>query len=343
MTVGYVYDPIYLEHDTGDHVENASRLEAIVSMLETSGLDKRLKLIKPRPASEEEIALVHSKSHIAHIKELAESGGGNIGGETIVSPGSYKAALYAAGGVISAVDAVLNGDVNYAFALVRPPGHHAAAGEAMGFCLFNNVAVAAKYALQKPGVERIAIIDFDVHHGNGTQSAFYGNPSVLYVSTHESPLYPGTGAAEERGSGVGEGTNVNIPLPGGSGDAEYLRAFTEIIIPAVKRFNPDLMLVSAGYDPHWADGLAYMQVTVTGFARMVGIIKGLADELCGGKLVLALEGGYNLEALAWSVKATFDVLLGEKEIADPLGKPPRSYSPDVEPLMKAIKRVHGLV
>jgi len=343
MKVGYVYDPIYLRHDTGQHVENASRLEAIISHLEQTQLIRQLTPIKPGAASIEELSLVHSKQHISHIQEVAQKGGGWLDADTVMSPDSYQAALYAAGGVIEASEAVMQGEVGSAFALVRPPGHHATATRAMGFCLFNNVAIAAKYTLTKHSLERIAIIDFDVHHGNGTHDTFYDNPQVLYTSTHESPFYPGTGSLNETGQGEAKGTTVNIPLPAGCGDDEYLLAFEQIIVPAVRRFRPQLILVSAGYDPHWADGLAMMQVSVTGFTQMVKIIKELADELCSGRLVFTLEGGYNLTALAASVKATFDVLLGNTNIDDPLGKSPRGLAaPDIAPLIKAIKEIHNL-
>jgi acetoin utilization deacetylase AcuC-like enzyme len=273
---------------------------------------------------------------------VARRGGGWLDMDTVMSSGSYEAALYAAGGAIEAVAAVMGGEVNGAFALVRPPGHHATAGEAMGFCLFNNVAIAAKSALMKFGLQRVLIIDFDVHHGNGTQEAFYDNPGVLYISTHQYPYYPGTGRIEETGRGPAEGTNINVPLPAGCGDAEYEQVFEEIIVPASRRFTPQLILVSAGYDPHWADELASMQVTVTGFARITAIIRGLADELCTGRLVFCLEGGYNLAALAASVKATFEVLLGENGTEDPLGAPPRQFAPNIGSLIAAVKKTHGL-
>ena len=343
MKAGYVYDPIYLKHDTGQHVENARRLEAIISHLEKTGLKQQLTPITPRPATIEELCLVHQEQYVSDIREAARKGGGWLDMDTVMSADSYDAALYAAGGAIEATGAVMNGEVNGAFALVRPPGHHATHRRAMGFCLFNNVAIAARYALNKFALEHIAIIDFDVHHGNGTQEAFYDSPQVLYASTHQYPHYPGTGSIEEIGRGEAGGTTVNVPLPGGCGDAEYQQVFEQIIVPATRRFKPQLILVSAGYDNHWADMLAMMQVSVTGFARMVKIIRGLADELCDGRLVLSLEGGYNLEALAASVKATFDVLLGKTDIEDPLGQTQRRWDvPDITPLLKAIKELHSL-
>ncbi len=343
MKVGFVYDPIYLKHDTGQHVENASRLEAIISHLEQTQLKQQLTHIQPRAATVEELSLVHHKQYISHIQDAAQRGGGWLDTDTVISPNSYQAAIYAAGGVISATEAVMDGEIGCAFALVRPPGHHATSQRAMGFCLFNNVAIATKYALVKYKLERILIIDFDVHHGNGTQATFYDNPQVLYISTHLYPFYPGTGGIDETGAGKAKGTTVNIPLPAGCGDAEYLQVFDQIITPAAKRFNPQLILVSAGYDPHWADELALMQVSVVGFAQMVKIIKRLADELCSGRLVFTLEGGYNLTALAASIKATFDVLLGNTNIEDPLGQSPRRFAtPSITSLIKAIRAAHNL-
>ncbi len=343
MKAGFVYDPIYLKHDTGQHVENAGRLEAISSLLEETGLTQQLTPIKPRAASVDELSLVHDEQHISHVFDVAQRGGGWLDADTVMSVDSYEVALYAAGGVITATEAVMSGEVASAFALVRPPGHHATSRRAMGFCLFNNVAVATEYALAKCNLERIAIIDFDVHHGNGTQESFYDNPQVLYTSTHESPFYPGTGYVEETGSGVAKGTTVNIPLPAGCGDNEYLQVFEQIVSPAVRRFKPQLILVSAGYDPHWVDGLAMMQVTTTGFAQMVRVIKRLADEFCRGRIVICLEGGYHLQALAYSVKATFDVLLGNTSIEDPLGQSPRRFQTlGVDPLLNRIREIHAL-
>jgi acetoin utilization deacetylase AcuC-like enzyme len=343
MNVVYVYDPVYLQHETGYHPENAQRLEAIMAHLEETGLLKQLTPIRPRPATTEELEYVHQASYVSRIQDAASRGGGWLDGDTVMSPDSYDAALYAAGGTIKATNAVISGEVNSAFALVRPPGHHATAMAAMGFCLFNNIAIAAQHALKKHKMEKVAIIDFDVHHGNGTQEAFYNNPQVLYVSTHQYPHYPGTGTVGETGSGTAEGTTVNIPLPGGSGDDEYRRVFEQIVVPVVRRFHPELILVSAGYDLHWKDRLAMMEVSTAGFAEMVRIIKELAAELCHGKIVITLEGGYNLKALATSVKATFDVLLGNSDIEDPLGQPERRWAvSDISDLVTRIKEIHKI-
>lgn len=342
MSVGLVYDPIYLKHDTGTHVENAGRLETIMAHLEETCLKSKLNLIKPRRAAIEELLAVHETQHIARIRELALKGGGWLDMDTVISADSYEVALYAAGGAIRAVEEVMSGRIASAFALVRPPGHHATLSQAMGFCLFNNVAIAAKYALARYRIGRLAIIDFDVHHGNGTQEAFYDNPQVLYVSTHQFPHYPGTGGKDETGAGTAKGTKVNIPLPAGCGDSEYETVYQKVVAPVTRRFRPELILVSAGYDSHWSDELAMMRVTVRGFAQMVTAIKGLADELCQGHLALVLEGGYNLKALAASVKATLDVLLGNL-IEDPVGP-----APEADPvrgfteLVAEIKQIHRL-
>ena len=343
MKAGYVYDPVYLKHETGYHPENAKRLEAIMAHLKETGLIKQLTPVNPRPATAEELNYVHQASYISYIKDAASEGIDWLDADTVMSPDSYDAALYAAGGVIEATDAVVSGKVNSAFALVRPPGHHATATAAMGFCLFNNIAIAARHAIKKQKLEKVAIIDFDVHHGNGTQEAFDSDPQVLYISTHQYPHYPGSGTIYETGSGAAQGSKVNIPLPAGSGDDEYRQVFEQIIVPATKRFRPELILVSAGYDPHRADHLAMMEVSTAGFAEMVRFIKDLADELCQGRIALTLEGGYNLKALAASVKATFDVLLGNPDIEDPLGPPERrGAAPDISELVTKIKEIHKI-
>jgi len=341
MRAGLVYDPIYLEHDTGDHVENSRRLVEAMSHLKETGIKEKLTSLPARPASLKELEMVHAPEYISYVKSKAEKGGGWLDPDTVMSPKSYEAALYAAGGVLAAVEAVMNGKVDDAFALVRPPGHHALHNQAMGFCIFNNVAIAAKFALSKFKLNRVLIADFDVHHGNGTQDEFYADPKVLYFSTHQYPFYPGTGWMDETGTGEGEGTTVNFPMAGGWGDEEYLRAFNEVLVPVARRFQPQLILVSAGFDAHWADHLAMMRVTITGFVQMAMILKELAAELCQGRLVFTLEGGYNLRVVASSIKATFDVLLGNSEIDDPLGKAPAARKPEgFDEHIQEIKRIH---
>ncbi|MCX8126429.1 MAG: histone deacetylase, partial [Dehalococcoidia bacterium] len=282
--------------------------------------------------------------YIDHIRNRALRGGGWLDADTVLSPRSFEVARSAVGGVLTAVRMVMERDLDNAFALVRPPGHHAESSRAMGFCIFNNVAVAAKYLLNNySGTKRVAIVDFDVHHGNGTQNSFYLEPRVLYISTHQYPLYPGTGFMDETGEGPAKGTKVNIPLPAGCGDDEYIVLFQEVVSPVIERFQPDFILVSSGYDAHWSERLATMQVTVTGFARMVEMLKGLADKLCSGHIVFSLEGGYSLDALAYSVQATLRVLLGSRDIVDPLGFQTRMARPSgLAEYLKELKRIHRL-
>jgi acetoin utilization deacetylase AcuC-like enzyme len=340
---GYVYDPVYLEHDTGEHPESARRLEAVISDLDWKGIRQQLRAIPARPATLDELTTVHQAEYVARIEAYCRQGGGWWDADTRMSTGSYKAALYAAGGSIAAVDAVVKRDVSFAFALVRPPGHHATSNNALGFCLFNNIAIAANHALKTYKMGRVLIIDFDVHHGNGTQDAFEHNPYVLYVSAHQYPLFPGTGYLSEIKEGSGAGTAINIPLPAGCGNDEYRRVFDEIIIPAARRFKPEIILVSAGYDAHWADETSNMRLTLDGYYDMTRIIKQLADELCGGKAAFFLEGGYNLKVLSCAVNATFNIWLGENYFDDPLGLPPDKLKPHgVNEIITEVKKRHGL-
>ena len=343
MSVGLVYDPIYLEHDTGQHPENAGRLLNVINLLEKVNMTEQVVPVAPRAATIDELAKVHSKYYISQVESIARMGTGWLNADTSVSPASYEVALHAAGGLINAVDAVMAGEVASAFALVRPPGHHATRSEALGFCLFNNIAVAARHAIDSYQLERTLIVDFDVHHGNGTQDTFYEDSRVLYFSTHQYPFYPGTGRVDEIGASQGERATVNVPMPAWCGDEEYLRVFKEILIPVARRFQPQIIMVSAGYDAHWGDQISLMQVSVTGFSEMVRILKMLADELCQGRLVFTLEGGYLYEALASSIKATLDVLSGNSDIVDPLGKPPAARrAPPIDAILQAIKETHRL-
>jgi acetoin utilization deacetylase AcuC-like enzyme len=343
MKVGLIYAPIYLEHDTGNHVENSRRLVETMSYLKETGIKEKLTCLHPRPALLEELEMVHTPEYISYVKDKAEKGGGWLDPDTVMSPKSYEVALYAAGGLLVAIEATIKREVDNAFALVRPPGHHAISDRAMGFCIFNNVAIAARFALNKFSLNRVLIVDFDVHHGNGTQDAFYTDPQVLYFSTHQYPFYPGTGWMDETGSGEGEGTTANFPMAAGWGDHEYLRAFNEVLVPVARGFQPQLILVSAGFDAHWADQLAMMRVSIKGFAQIITILKELAAELCQGHLVFALEGGYNLQVVASSIKAALDVLLGNSEIDDPLGEASMARKPEkFDEHIDAIKRMHDL-
>jgi acetoin utilization deacetylase AcuC-like enzyme len=338
--------PECLAHETGTHPESPSRLSAIWDALQEAPLPPKVIWVTPAPATRAQILRVHDPAMVDAIRELCARGGGWIGLDTVVSRRSYDAALLAAGATIGAVERVVREPGARAFALVRPPGHHATPSEPMGFCLFNNVAVATKAAIEELGLERVAIVDYDVHHGNGTQAAFDHDGRVLFCSLHQHPHHyqpPPLGRAEVTGEGPGHGDVVNIPLPPGSGDVAYRRAFAEIVAPVVRRFEPQLILVSAGFDAHWADPLDGndMRVSTTGFVDMTRQLAGLADELCGGRLALTLEGGYDLTALATTVVAIVASLSGEAP-PDVLGPPPGGAIEHVEPVLDRVKRIHGL-
>ena len=289
--------PACLGHDTGPgHPERPQRLSAILAALETESFQHLIRVEAPR-ATREQLALAHPRAHVDHVFEAAPKDGlVQIDADTVMSPGSIEAAARAAGAVCAAVDEVMRGGARNAFCAVRPPGHHAEPSRPMGFCIFNNVAVGAFHAREAHGVARVAVVDFDVHHGNGTQAAFEPHPDLLYVSSHQSPLYPGTGGAGERGAG-----NVfNAPLPPGAGSAEFRAAFTERLLPSLDAFRPDLVMISAGFDGHRRDPLANLNLDEDDFAWVTAEIGKLAARHCGGRLVSTLEGGYDLTALARS-------------------------------------------
>ncbi|GKS59077.1 histone deacetylase [Nitrospira sp.] len=308
---GFVYDPRYLEHDMGHgHPESPERLRAIVARLESGGLMARLARIDPVPAEDQWITQVHGASYVQTLKQHRPvSGHVQLDPDTAMSPGSLPAAYLAAGGALAACDAIMGGEVEHAFCAVRPPGHHAERSRAMGFCLFNNVAIAARYLQKKHGLTRVLIVDWDVHHGNGTQHSFDEDASVLFFSTHQYPHYPGTGRATETGKGAGAGYTINVPLSGGEGDEEYIDVFERVLVPAADRFEPEAVIISAGFDAHRDDPLASMGLTEAGYTALTRIVANIATRYGHRRIVSCLEGGYNLSALAASVEAHIGALL----------------------------------
>lgn len=308
---GLVYHPAYLEHDMGaGHPESPNRLRAIMQQLERSGTAARLTKIAARKAEDEWITEVHMPAYVAALKRHAPTSGRvSLDPDTSMSPGSLSAAYLAAGGALAGVDAIMAKQVDSVFCAARPPGHHAEAGRAMGFCFFNNVAIAARYVQKKYELTRVLIVDWDVHHGNGTQHSFEDDPSVLYFSTHQYPHYPGTGRATERGKGPGEGFTINVPMENGEGDEEYHAVFLKALVPATDEFKPEFVIISAGFDAHRDDPLAGMGMTEAGYADLTGIVAGIAKRHAQSRILSYLEGGYNLTALASSVDSHIKALL----------------------------------
>jgi acetoin utilization deacetylase AcuC-like enzyme len=313
---GFVYHPDFLKHDTGQfHPESPDRLLAIEARIKKTGIHDQLINIEPpsipRSNIEQWIERVHRSAHVRRIQEkIPAAGQAYLDPDTPICRWSYQVAQLAVEGILLAADKIMSGDVAHVFCALRPPGHHAESNRAMGFCLFNNVAVCARYLQEQYKVKRIAIIDWDVHHGNGTQQIFYEDPSVLYFSVHQFPLYPGTGTERETGAAAGEGYTINCPLPAGQGDDRYVAVFEKTLVPALKSFAPDFILISAGFDAHRDDPLAGMNVTEEGFAEMSRIVKASADTGCQGRIISCLEGGYNLGALARSVEQHLITLIG---------------------------------
>jgi acetoin utilization deacetylase AcuC-like enzyme len=321
-----VYSESYLNHHMEGHPENRERLTRIMGFLEKKGVFEKIPLATPKKAGEEDILGVHTREHLENMGVIA-SGGMRVVGDTYFTPATYETALLAAGGVLTC----LNEEGSKAFALVRPPGHHATRSAAMGFCIFNNVSVGASYA-KTLGYERIAILDFDLHHGNGTQEIFY-DESVLYVSLHQWPHYPGTGAVEELGVGDGAGYTVNVPLPGGVADSSYNLALEDVVIPVLKSFSPDIILVSAGYDGHFSDSLGSLQLSSNIYFNIAENVKSLAK-----KVIFSLEGGYNLDTLPHCVYASLAGLFDlESEDFDEEQKEDEGVSRHVENKIKSIK------
>ncbi len=311
MKTGITYDDLFLQHDTGPfHPERKERLISIHEGLRSYKHSDQLLRVKPRLAAEPELQLIHPSSYIRRIQETSKGEPTHLDPDTVACSQSYEVACYAVGSLLEMIDILLHGGVQNGFVIVRPPGHHAEPNRAMGFCLFSNIAIGAAYALQKYKFSKVFVIDFDVHHGNGTQKAFYSRSDVLYISTHQFPLYPGTGDFPEIGEGAGKGFTVNFPLPARTGDATYLQLFEKAIRPIAQAYRPELVLVSAGYDAYVEDPLAGMEVTPEGFAGISQSILAMANELCGGKVIFLLEGGYHLKGLQQATLRSLDVLTG---------------------------------
>lgn len=339
---GVVKDRRYLEHvmDPG-HPESPDRLREIYQGIEEEEMKGRaLGKVKPRPATREELEMVHSPAYINLIASTAGKSYVRLDGDTSTCAKSYETALLAAGGLLELIKVVMQGKLNNGFALVRPPGHHAERDRAMGFCIFNNVAIGAHYAIKNFSLQRILIVDWDVHHGNGTQNSFYEDPRVLYFSTHRYAFYPGTGAATEVGRGRGEGFTVNVPLSPGASDTEYGIIFDKILKPISLEYQPQLILVSAGFDTHYNDPLGGMDVTERGFARMTQILMEIADATAQGKLVFTLEGGYNVSAQRRSVKAVLEELSQALPLdKDELVEREKADYPQIEPFILQLKEI----
>ncbi len=307
--IGISIDELFVKHENGfDHPESPERVYVINDMLNQTEIIKKLKILKPRDATKQEILNVHTEKYYERIKSTKGKEKVFLDQDTSTNPFSFDAAMRASGGVLQSIDEIIAKEIDIAFALVRPPGHHAESDRAMGFCLFNNIALGAGYLLSK-GFSRILIIDFDVHHGNGTQHIFEDSKNVLFFSTHQFPYYPGTGSIEEKGVDQGSGYTVNVPLSTGMGDAEYIKIFQEILIPIAAQYKPEFILVSAGFDSYIDDAMGGMNVTAEGFARLTEIVINLSEQLCDGKLIFVLEGGYNLNGLWECTNKVFETLL----------------------------------
>ncbi len=336
---GIVADERYLNHETGEHVETPDRLRAIHRMLDETGLRKKLLSIPPRFAIKEEIAINHDPSYMERLSKMGES---NLDADTVLSARSFETALLAVGGGLNLVDAVLKGEVESGFALLRPPGHHAERERGMGFCLFNNIAIAARHLINAHRLKRIAIVDWDLHHGNGTEHSFYGEKEVLYLSIHQHPCYPGTGSFHDIGEGEGEGFNINLPISAGVGDDGYIKAFQNLFLPIMRAYEPEIILISAGFDSHLLDPLGGMEVSATGFGEMTRLLAEAADELCNGRSAFFLEGGYSLKGLSESVKAVIKMMIDKRAPKEPLTKG-ISADPFIDRAIEACKKQWALL
>ncbi len=338
---GCIYDPIFLEHGDPSHPENYRRLEAITDRLQATSLWDDLEHLEFGPAEQEQITCLHEADYVEYLAKLCRQGGGSLDPDTYATKHTFEAAVMAVGGCLRAAEAVVAGEVDNAICLVRPPGHHALANRGMGFCFFNNVALSAEHLLSG-GLERVAIIDWDVHHGNGTHDLFYLRRDVLYISVHQSPLYPGTGTLDEIGAADGPGFTINIPLPPGARDEHLIRVHRELIVPALYTYGPQFVLISAGYDGHWREPLASFEFTTDGYHKAVSLAVDAARDVCQGRMCVVLEGGYDLGALALGVQNTILALQG-KPLREEDEPPPVAFedvTANVEEHLERALRVH---
>ena len=341
MQTGIVYDQIFLKHDYPGHPENADRLKSIISGLTQNNLFEKLMKVETRFAEMDEISICHENNYIKYIEEFSGKGGGYLDPDTYSNQYSFEAAMKAVGGSIDLTTSVIDRKLKNGFALLRPPGHHALANKSMGFCLFGNIAITAKVALTHPKISKVAIVDFDVHHGNGTEALVGNDPNILFISSHQYPFYPGTGTISEIGKGDAEGTIINIPLPAGVGDTGFIEVYENIVIPSIEKFKPDLILVSAGYDAHWDDPLANLNLSLTGFNWISRKLIRTAENICSGKIIFFLEGGYNLEVLNIGVANSIRALMEIEEFEDPIGISSQKEV-DIRNLLKELKSIHNL-
>lgn len=336
----YFYPDGHQAHAELGHPERPERVETIRLALDAVGWWETYPRLSPLPVADALLQGIHDPDYLS-ILQSACSRGQHLDMDTYTTPGSWQLALNAAGGALAVCSAVWSGEAQRGFALTRPPGHHATAKRGMGFCLLNNVALAAEYLIQVQGAERLTIVDLDLHHGNGTQDIFWQRGDVLYISTHQSPLYPGTGGLEEIGAGDGEGATANIPLPPGSGDTAFSEIMDTLIIPLLDRFAPQMILVSFGFDTHWRDPLGHLQLSAVGYGGLIESLAAWADDHCAGRIVLCLEGGYDLEAAAACSLAVNAALLGG-EWQDSLGSSPREEGRSWQPVLQRARKIWDL-